>query len=64
MSAKNGSTLIIGLVVLGCVCSASSGAAAYFMNIKKDSDSDSDNDGGVDRGSLQGRQWGIYLLVL
>ena len=50
MSAKNGSTLIIGLVFLGCVCSASSSAAAYFMTIK-DSDSDSDSDGGGGGGS-------------
>jgi hypothetical protein len=45
MSANSGTTLIIGLVVLGCVCSASSGAAAYFMT-REDSDSDSDSDGG------------------
>ena len=54
MSANNGSTLIIGLVVLGCVCSASSGAAAYFMNIKKDSDSDSDGGGGGGSGGFMG----------
>ena len=31
MSANNGTTLIIGLMLLFCVFSASSGAAAYFM---------------------------------
>tara|TARA_R110001592_G_scaffold1458_4_gene8700 strand:+ start:342 stop:722 length:381 start_codon:yes stop_codon:yes gene_type:complete len=43
MSANSGTTLIIGLVVLGCVCSASTGAAAYFMTRE---DSDSDGGGG------------------
>ena len=54
MSANNGSTLIIGLVFLSCACSASSGAAAYFMNIKKDSDSDSDKGGGGGSGGFFG----------
>ena len=60
MSAKNGSTLIIGLVFLGCVCSASSGAAAYFMTIK-DSDSDSDSDGGGGGGGGSGESAGSAM---
>jgi len=50
MSANNGSTLIIGLVVLGCVCSASSGAAAlgakYFMTTKDGDDGGGGGGGG------------------
>ena len=57
MSAKNGSTLIIGLVFLSCACSTSSSAAALgaqYFNTTKDSDSDSDKGGGGGSGGFMG----------